>query len=172
MLDDADLCEKLGRELLARACGCAGRAYLPAKARKARQASGVCVIWFLSDLDRFARERRAIEELQARSGGWLTNVTWQLAPPTLAVDADIVIDDRSFPVTLTYPYAFPHCPPSVKPRGVVMLHFCHGPQLVNPLSHDPVAGVLLLSGSALGRHLMGSDKEQVGQSNSARSSSV
>ena len=27
-----------------------------------------------------------------------------------------------------------------------MLHFCHGPRLVNPLSHDPVAGVLLLSG--------------------------
>jgi hypothetical protein len=29
---------------------------------------------------------------------------------------------------------------------IFMLHFCHGPRLVNPLSHDPVAGVLLLSG--------------------------
>ena len=76
------------------------------------------MIWFLSDLDRLARERSAIAELQAGSAGWLTNVVWRLETTTLALDADIVVKDRSFPVTLTYPYAFPHCPPSVAPRGV------------------------------------------------------
>ena len=76
------------------------------------------MIWFLSDLDRFAHERRAITELEAGSAGWLTNVVWRLETTTLAVDADIVVEDRPFPVTLTYPYAFPHCPPSVTPRGV------------------------------------------------------
>jgi hypothetical protein len=37
-----------------------------------------------------------------------------------------------------------------------------------PLSHDPVAGVSLLSGVDARRHLMGSDEEQVDQSNNAQ----
>ena len=77
------------------------------------------MIWFLSDIRRLDRERAEIGKLEAGRDSWLKNVSWRLTPTsTLEVDADIVISDASFPVTLKYPYAFPSCPPSVFPRNV------------------------------------------------------
>jgi hypothetical protein len=75
------------------------------------------LIWFLADLARLARERAAIDELQAQAGAWLKNVSWRLTP-LLEADADIEINGQLYPVTLKYPYVFPSCPPSVFPRGV------------------------------------------------------
>jgi ubiquitin-protein ligase len=75
------------------------------------------VIWFLSDLARVARERAAIDELQAQAGAWLKNVNWKITP-LLEADADIEVNGDLYPVTLQYPYVFPSCPPSVFPRGV------------------------------------------------------
>jgi ubiquitin-protein ligase len=75
------------------------------------------LIWFLSDLARLAREREAIDELQASATAWLKNVSWKLTP-LLEADADIDVNGELYPVTLKYPYVFPASPPSVFPRGV------------------------------------------------------
>ena len=49
------------------------------------------MIWFLSDLARVARERAAIDELQAQAGAWLKNVNWKITP-LLEADADIEVN--------------------------------------------------------------------------------
>lgn len=75
------------------------------------------MIWFLADLARVARERAAIDQLQSQPDAWLKNVAWKITP-LLEADADIEINGQLYPITLTYPYVFPACPPAVFPRGV------------------------------------------------------
>jgi molybdopterin/thiamine biosynthesis adenylyltransferase len=75
------------------------------------------LIWFLNDLARLERERKAIVALESQTGGWLRDVVWRLTPDDLQADADIEVKGSVFPITLKYPSAFPNCPPSVFPRG-------------------------------------------------------
>ena len=55
------------------------------------------------------------------------------------------------------------------PEGVEILEmlFCNGPRLVNPFLRHPIAGSLFCPWSAHGRHLMGLDEDEAGQSNCA-----
>ena len=77
------------------------------------------MIWFLKDAARVEQERRAIAGL-AESAPWLSGVAWRLDERLrLCVDADILIDEIVFPITLRYPEFYPHTPPSVWPRGNV-----------------------------------------------------
>jgi ParB family transcriptional regulator, chromosome partitioning protein len=48
------------------------------------------------------------------------------------------------------------------------LFFCNGRCLVNPFLLHPAAGSLFCPGSAQGRHLMGLDEDEAGQSIDAR----
>src|SRR5690349_16582490 len=57
------------------------------------------------------------------------------------------------------------CPPANSARPANKMGFCNGPSVVNPLRAlilPPVS--CFCPGSAHGRHLMGSDEEEVGQS--------
>jgi len=75
------------------------------------------VIWFFSDPLRSKREREALEDLVSRVD-WLVPGEWRIdGSLRLIWDADIVVGDRSFPVSLRYPSHFPHSPPVVLPRG-------------------------------------------------------
>lgn len=74
------------------------------------------MIWFLENPARSKRERLELEEL-AGSVGWLLPVGWRMESSRLIWDADIVLGERVFPVTLRYPNHFPFSPPLVLPRG-------------------------------------------------------
>ncbi len=74
------------------------------------------MIWALRDPLRFAAERRAMAELEARSD-WLTVRTWRLLPGgDLGIEFDIQTGDETFDGCLAYPDAFPQVPPSLRPR--------------------------------------------------------
>jgi len=74
------------------------------------------VIWVLRDPLRFAAERKAMADLEAASS-WLTIVAWRLLPAgNFGVEFDIEIGVETFDGLLSYPQAFPHVPPSVRPR--------------------------------------------------------
>lgn len=73
--------------------------------------------WYLSDLERFKRERLGLDALAA-SADWLSPLGWRTDDAKrLIFDADITIGTRTYPVFLSYPVHFPHTPPSVYPRG-------------------------------------------------------
>ncbi len=75
------------------------------------------MIWYLEDYPRHRREREALEALVSAEG-WLTPVGWRIdGSVRLIWDADIVVGERTFPISLRYPNHFPHSPPLVLPRG-------------------------------------------------------
>jgi sulfur-carrier protein adenylyltransferase/sulfurtransferase len=75
------------------------------------------VIWFFSDPLRSKQEREALEDLVSRVD-WIVPGEWRIdASLRLIWDADLVVNDRTFPVSLRYPNHFPHSPPLVLPRG-------------------------------------------------------
>ena len=75
------------------------------------------MIWYFENYRRSQREREAIETLVS-STDWLVPGQWRLDDSArLTFDADIVVGDRTFPISLRYPNHFPHSPPSVVPRG-------------------------------------------------------
>jgi hypothetical protein len=75
------------------------------------------VIWSIEDPLRWRREREALEALAGRAG-WLVPGEWRVdSSIRLIWDADIVIGDRTYPISLRYSNHFPHSPPVVLPRG-------------------------------------------------------
>lgn len=72
-------------------------------------------IWFLTDLARAELERQRVAVLEDQA--WLQDGHWLLSGSHLCFDADIVIGDACYPITLRYPVAFPATPPFVLPRG-------------------------------------------------------
>jgi molybdopterin/thiamine biosynthesis adenylyltransferase/ubiquitin-protein ligase len=75
------------------------------------------VIWYIENYRRSQREREAIEALVS-SVDWFVPNRWSVDElARLTLDGDIVVGDRTFPVSLRYPNHFPHSPPSVVPRG-------------------------------------------------------
>jgi hypothetical protein len=75
------------------------------------------VIWSIEDPVRWRREREALEALASRAD-WLAPGEWRVdASIRLTWDADIIIGDRSYSISLRYPNHFPHSPPLVLPRG-------------------------------------------------------
>jgi hypothetical protein len=75
------------------------------------------MMWFLKDPGRVDRERKAIAAL-GEAAQWLANVEWRIDTAVrLCVDAEILINETVFPVTLRYPDLFPHTPASVLPRA-------------------------------------------------------
>lgn len=70
-------------------------------------------IWFLRDPERLARERQAINDLEA-SADWLEWTRWLLAD-ALGLEAAINAHGHLYHVRLTYPAIFPFAPPSIRP---------------------------------------------------------
>ena len=71
--------------------------------------------WFLSNLERLAREHSAIEELET-SSVWLRGTRWGLDGSSLFLDAVIFDSGREWPVRLTYPEHFPSALIAVRPQ--------------------------------------------------------
>lgn len=75
------------------------------------------MIWYVENLACFKREREAIESLAAEES-WLLDGDWRIdASLRLNWDADIVIGNRKFPISLRYPNHFPDSPCLILPRG-------------------------------------------------------
>jgi sulfur-carrier protein adenylyltransferase/sulfurtransferase len=75
------------------------------------------VIWYVENPLRYRREREALDAL-ASSAEWLSLGEWRIdSALRLILDADIIVGERTFPVSLRYPNHFPHSPPPVLPRG-------------------------------------------------------
>lgn len=70
--------------------------------------------WFLDDLNRLARERAGVRDLQSTCA-WLTGVRWWIEHGQLCLDAVIDVRGREYPVRMTYPEFFPALPPVVRP---------------------------------------------------------
>jgi hypothetical protein len=73
------------------------------------------MIWFLADPARFAKERKAIDELQ-ETAGWLKGAGWCLEGVELRLDADIEAHGYVYSVKMVYSATFPANPPTVSPR--------------------------------------------------------
>lgn len=71
--------------------------------------------WFLSDDARLTIERTAVAALDERAP-WLGKAVWTISGSRLAVEADILVGETSYPVVLEYPVLFPASPPTVSPR--------------------------------------------------------
>ncbi|NNU48822.1 hypothetical protein G9X68_17115 [Rhizobium sp. WYCCWR 11279] len=77
------------------------------------------MIWYIENAQRFRSERMRIDAL---IGGvdWLRPLDWRIdASARINWDADLLIGDEVFPISLRYPNHFPHSPPLVLPRGDV-----------------------------------------------------
>lgn len=75
------------------------------------------MIWYIEHLAQLRKERQALEALVA-SAAWLAPGEWRIDKAARIVwDADIVVGDRRFEVSLQFPNHFPHSPPLVLPRG-------------------------------------------------------
>ncbi|HEY4381397.1 MAG TPA: ThiF family adenylyltransferase [Acidobacteriaceae bacterium] len=74
------------------------------------------MIWWVENPARSAQERLVIDTL-AGSVDWLHPIGLRLDGSHLCWDADIVTNERTYPVTLRYPDHFPNSPPLVLPRG-------------------------------------------------------
>jgi hypothetical protein len=72
-------------------------------------------IWFLADPARAGAEQQHVAALEDQA--WLVDGYWLLRGSHLCYDADIVIGDTCYPITLRYPAIFPVTPPFVLPRG-------------------------------------------------------
>lgn len=74
------------------------------------------MVWFIKDLGRLDRERRAIAELQS-SASWLKGVDWTIAEGgRLVVDAEIEAHGHVYLAEMVYPAFFPEAPPIVRPK--------------------------------------------------------
>lgn len=73
-------------------------------------------IWFLRDLQRLAKERVAIAELEEQVQ-WLQGINWAL-DSNLAVEAIIHAHGYDYAVKMIYPTLFPEVPPEVYPQNV------------------------------------------------------
>jgi hypothetical protein len=74
------------------------------------------MVWFIKDLGRLDRERRAIAELQS-SASWLKGVDWTIAEGgRLVVDAEIEAHGHVYLARMVYPAFFPEAPPIVRPK--------------------------------------------------------
>jgi hypothetical protein len=82
------------------------------------------MIWFLEDPARSKHERRELEQLVG-SVDWLVGLGWRFDSTRLAWDADILVGERVYPITLRYPNHFPYSPPLVLPRGDETLWSSH-----------------------------------------------
>jgi sulfur-carrier protein adenylyltransferase/sulfurtransferase len=71
-------------------------------------------IWFLRDLQRLAKERAAIAELENQVQ-WLQGTNWVL-DGNLAVEAIIHAHGYDYKVKMIYPTLFPAIPPEVYPQ--------------------------------------------------------
>ena len=74
------------------------------------------MIWFLENPERSKRERLELEQLVG-SVDWLVPIGWRMDSSRLSWDADIIVGEQVFPITLRYPNHFPFSPPRVLPRG-------------------------------------------------------
>jgi ubiquitin-protein ligase len=75
------------------------------------------VIWCIENPQRSRQEREAVAAL-AGTANWLTLHDWRIdTSACLVMDADIMVGERVYPVTLRYPNHFPHTPALVLPRG-------------------------------------------------------
>ena len=75
------------------------------------------MIWYIENLVRHRGEREALDAL-ASSANWLVPGEWRIDNSLRLIwDADLVVSDRTFSVSLCYPNHFPHSPPMVLPRG-------------------------------------------------------
>lgn len=70
-------------------------------------------VWFFEDLQRLARERAAIEQLE-QSAEWLVGTEWSV-DGGLCLDAVIRAHGYDYQVRMTYPNLFPSIPPTVRP---------------------------------------------------------
>jgi molybdopterin/thiamine biosynthesis adenylyltransferase len=73
------------------------------------------IIWFLTDPARAGAEQQRVAVLEDQA--WLVDGHWLLRGSHLCYDADIMIGDTAYPITLRYPATFPVTPPFVLPRG-------------------------------------------------------
>ncbi len=74
------------------------------------------MIWYFENPQRFRQEREALDRL-ASGSAWLIPGEWRMDVSfRVAWDANIIISDRTYPVTIQYPNHFPHSPPLVLPR--------------------------------------------------------
>ncbi|MGE4222308.1 MAG: ThiF family adenylyltransferase [Vicinamibacterales bacterium] len=75
------------------------------------------MIWYLRDPGRFRMEQDAVRDLE-RAVAWLEVAGWRIDTTLrLCLDAEIVVRDRVFPVTLRYGHVFPFGAPSVFPQA-------------------------------------------------------
>jgi sulfur-carrier protein adenylyltransferase/sulfurtransferase len=75
------------------------------------------MIWSLENPERSRLEREALESLSSTSP-WLIAGERRIDEfLRLIWDAEIVVGERKFPISLRYPNHFPHSPPLVLPRG-------------------------------------------------------
>lgn len=75
------------------------------------------MIWYLDNLFRHRSEREALESLASVSE-WLEPIGWCIDTSLRLVwDADILVNGRTFSISVRYPNHFPHSPPTVLPRG-------------------------------------------------------
>ncbi|TIS73380.1 MAG: hypothetical protein E5W94_28115, partial [Mesorhizobium sp.] len=83
------------------------------------------MIWYFQNAERFRTERLVLEALAAEVD-WLQPLEWRIDNALRIIwDADIVIGEKVFPVSLRYPNHFPHSPPLVLPRGDKALWSSH-----------------------------------------------
>ncbi len=77
------------------------------------------MIWYIQNADRFRLERLGLDRLVGEAD-WLQPFDWRIdASARINWDADILVGEQTFPVTLRYPNHFPHSPPLVLPRGEI-----------------------------------------------------
>lgn len=73
--------------------------------------------WFVKDLARYESERQAVSDL-APTESWLSPIRWRVDNELrLVFEADIVVNEKYFPVSLRYPVTYPFSPPSVTRRA-------------------------------------------------------
>ncbi len=72
-------------------------------------------IWWLSDSNRLEMERSEINKLEEQEE-WLQGTTWILEKSTLCVEAEIIVNNGSYPIRMCYPDFFPAIPPTVRPQ--------------------------------------------------------
>jgi ubiquitin-protein ligase len=74
-------------------------------------------MWFLDNPSRVTKERFEIDKLFSEVN-WLKKADWVIVDSQLCVNADIVINNKTYSVQMTYPSLFPLVPPSVKPLDI------------------------------------------------------
>lgn len=124
------------------------------------------MIWWADDPHRARQEQKAIGELAERSP-WLVNVVMRPADNMrLAFDFDILVGERTIPLTLLYPEAFPDAAPSVLSRdGERLSGHQYGPDGELCLQYRPdnwtsdVTGAMMIESA----HLLISSEGQTGE---------